>query len=127
MVDSTPPHSSRGGRERGNVLIGFFVLRKGIVGSNDFVEDCQCLGDYLVHVVVLVGGKPSDELHARRGIGERLVLLVSFGVFRARHRIIRVSLRLWVFVDQARFRMLLTGQILELGHARVYVIVGVVD
>src|SRR5690349_3566133 len=45
------------------------------------------LRDDLIHVVILVGCQPPDEVNVRRGVGQRLVLRVDLGVLPARHRI----------------------------------------
>ena len=65
-------------------------------------------------------------MHARRVVGQRLVALVQLGVLRARYRVVGVALGLGELVHQARPRMVLACQVLELRHPRVRVIVGVV-
>ena len=43
----------------------------------------------LIHVVVLVGAQPTDELDAGRDLGQRLVPFVERRVLGARDRIVR--------------------------------------
>src|SRR5687768_11812064 len=54
----------------------------------------QRLRDHLVHVVVLVGAEPAEEMHAGSGASEVLILLVQHRVRRLRNRIVRIAVRL---------------------------------
>ncbi len=62
-----------------------------------------------------------------QGNERRLVLIVDRGVLGSRHRIVRIAIILRILVDDAGLRVLLPGQVLELGHTRVGILVGVVD
>ena len=97
------------------------------VRRSDAAEERERLPHDLVHVVVLVRREAAHEVDAGRRIGERLVTLVKLPVLGARHRVVRVAFRARELVDDRRLRMLLAGQVLELGHARVGVLVRVVD
>ena len=66
-------------------------------------------------------------MHAGGRVRQRLVLLYSARVLRLRDRVVRIALRARVLVDEAGLRMLLPGEVLELGHPRVRVLVRVVD
>ena len=52
---------------------------------------------------------------------------VERGVLRPRHRVVRIALRPRILVDDARLRVLLPGQVLELRDAGVGVLVRIVD
>ena len=90
-------------------------------------EHRQRLGDDLVHVVILVRREPPDEVHVGRRVRERLVALVELRVLGSRDRVVRVTLARGELVDDARLRVHLPGQVLELGDPRVLVLVRVVD
>src|SRR4051812_16728205 len=61
----------------------------------------QSLCDDLIHVVVLVRGQASDEMHTAGCGRQHLVLPVQLAVLRLRHRIVRISRRARVLVHQA--------------------------
>ena len=77
----------------------------------------------LIHVVVLVGREPADEVHAFGGVGELLILAVERGVLRPRNRIVGIAFGARILVDQRGFRVLLPGDVLEFGDPGVGVVV----
>ena len=87
----------------------------------------QRLRHDLVHVVVLVGRQPADEVDAGRPLGEGLVLLVALGVLGAGDGVVGVAFGPRVLVDDGGLGVLLTGQVLELGDPGVLVVVREVD
>ena len=95
--------------------------------GGDVAEGAQRLGDDLVHVEVLVVGEAAAEMDVAGALREGLVPCENSRIFGAWNRVIRVASGLWVLVDNAGPRMLLAGEVLKLGNARVGVVVGVVD
>src|SRR5215208_5399691 len=77
-VHSTPPHISSGGRERALLFMPISLVDCCCrFTSNQLVEERERLRHDLVHVVVLVGREPADEVHMWRRLGQRLVLSVN--------------------------------------------------
>ena len=81
----------------------------------------------LIHVVVLVSRQAAHKMDTPRRFREFLVLLVKQAVLSARNWIIRVALACRVFVNDARFGVLLARQVLKLGDASISMIVGIVN
>ena len=81
--------------------------------------------DHLVPVVVPIVGQAPHECHIAQLFGRGLAALAERGIFGARQGVARVALRLRVFVNQRRRRML-TGEVLELAEACVGVVVRMV-
>src|SRR5690349_9350003 len=87
----------------------------------------ESLRDYLIHVVVLVCCQTTDEMHVRCRIRQLLVTCIQLSVLFPRHRIVFIALRLRKLVNNARLRVLLPGEILELRHPSVELLVRIVD
>ena len=65
------------------------------------------LGHDLIHVVVLIRGQASNKMYVRSSISKGLVFRVKLTILFARHWIVRVALRLWELVNDARFDVFL--------------------
>src|SRR5688500_1160807 len=89
----------------------------------DAVERGEGLLHHLAHVVVTIGGESTDESHILRRIGQSLVTKVQLRIFWTRNRIVRISVGPRELLDDRRARILLAGQVLELGDSRVLVLV----
>src|SRR5204863_829124 len=85
----------------------------------------QSLRHHLVHIIILISGEPADEMHPGFG-GECEILLVELTILASRDRIIGITFRAGVFVDDAGLRVLLAGQVFELSYACELVIVRIV-
>src|SRR3954465_2432516 len=113
-VSEAPWSASPG--ERANQL----RVRCLLLGAScQVVEDFQRLGDDLVHVVVLVRRQATNERDFRRFVGQELVSLVELRVLGPRDGVVRIPLCARALADDGRLGVLLPGQVLELGAARV--------
>src|SRR5687767_669372 len=118
------------GRRKGygrDLRLAFEGESFGAVYAGNFRENREGLGDDLVHVVIAIRRQTPDEMHARCLVRQGLIPLIELSILRFRNWVIRVTFCHGVFVDDARLRMLLAGEMLELGHARVGVVVWIVD
>src|SRR5215212_424934 len=106
---------------------GEAYLGRALDAGGYLLVDAERLSYHLVHVVILVGRQTAHEMYVFGRIGERLVFLVKLGVFGARDGVVRVAVLTRVLADDAGLGVLLTRQVLELGNARVGVVVGEVD
>src|SRR6185295_16118841 len=95
--------------------------------SAKFGAKSKSLGDYLIHVVVLVGGQASCKMNPSRGGTELFVLLVKRRILGPGDRVVGVTAIAGILIHDAGLRVDLTGQLFELGDPSVLVIVGVVD
>ena len=77
------------------------------VGKDWKVWNEKRLGDYLIHVVVLVGRQASYKVNVRPRIGQSFVFRVKLRIFRSRDRIVGVSFGSRKLVYYARFVVLL--------------------
>ena len=92
-----------------------------------FFVQGQRLANDLIHVVVAIGRKPSNEVDIWRHLRQRSIFGVNLRVARAGNWIIRISTAARIFVDDARSSRRLPGQMFELGYASVIVLVRIIN
>src|SRR4030095_3603745 len=87
--------------------------------SREFAVQSQRLPDHLVHVVITIRRKPTYEVDVSPLLGQGAVLRVNSRIRRLRHRIVRVTAALRVFVYDACAGITLAGQMLKFAYTRV--------
>src|SRR5438132_12990973 len=99
----------------------------GAAGADDAFELGQRLRHDLVHVVVLVRGQSAHEVRIGGVVGESLVGFVLLAGGGIQDGVVRVAVAFGIFVHQRCLGVFLTSQVLELGDARVGVVIRVID
>src|SRR5271165_1013694 len=97
--------------------------------SAQSVELCQCHADDLIHIVIAVGGQPSDKADVLLFAGQIGVLLVDRFSVRGRNWIIWLfswAEIFWIFANDGRDGQFLSGDVFRFHDACEFVIIRVV-
>src|SRR5512138_3805561 len=100
-----------------------FLSRRG----EHFCVSGKRLRNDLIHVVVLVGRQTTDKMYFGSFLSQPSVLLIQLCVLFLRYGIVRIAFSLRKLKHNARLRVFLTSEILELSNTGVELLVRIVD